>query len=150
MLFGRLFSIIASPSVLPGFWIFMYRVSPFTYIVSAMLATGVANTEVVCSSIELTVFNPPSGQTCGQYMTNYIASSGGAIYNPNATSACEFCFLTKTNTFLDSVGIKSSERWRNLGLLWVYIVFNIFACIMIYWYARVPKKSSKKEKRKEE
>ena len=32
--------VLAGPSVLPGFWIFMYRVSPFTYLVDGMLSTG--------------------------------------------------------------------------------------------------------------
>jgi len=123
----------------------MYRVSPFNYLVGAMLATGVANTEVICSPIELAIFDPPSGQTCGQYMNNYVNSNGGAIYNPNATSACEYCSTTNTNSFLQSVSVSYSDRWRNFGLLWVYIIFNMFACIMIYWLVRVPKKSGKKE-----
>jgi ATP-binding cassette, subfamily G (WHITE), member 2, PDR len=35
--------VLASPKVFPHFWIFMYRVSPFTYLVDAMLSVGVAN-----------------------------------------------------------------------------------------------------------
>lgn len=139
-------SVLATPAVLPRFWIFMYRVSPFNYLVSAMLSTGIANTKVTCSSIELAVFNPPSGQTCGEYMSNYISANGGAVYNPNATSACEFCSVTNTDTFLKSLFINYSDRWRNFGLMWVYIVTNIVGCILLYWLVRVPKKSNKKQK----
>jgi ABC-type multidrug transport system permease subunit len=112
-----------------------------------MLSTGVANTEVVCSSIELAIFNPPSGQTCGEYMSNFISSSGGAVYNPDATSGCEFCSVTSTNTFLKSIFINYSDRWRNFGLMWVYIGANIVGCILIYWLVRVPKKRGKKQKK---
>ena len=124
----------------------MYRVSPFTYLVSGMLSTGVANAVVTCSSSELTIFVPPSGHTCGTYLANYIDLAGGAIYNPDATSGCQFCSATSTNSFLKSVSIDFSDRWRNFGLIWVYIAFNIIACILVYWLVRVPK-GEKREKK---
>jgi ATP-binding cassette subfamily G (WHITE) protein 2 (PDR) len=46
----------------------MYRVSPFTYLVSGMMATGLANTDVICSSIEYLHLNPPPGHTCAAYL----------------------------------------------------------------------------------
>jgi ATP-binding cassette subfamily G (WHITE) protein 2 (PDR) len=138
--------VLATPAVLPRFWIFMYRVSPLTYLVSAMLSTGVANTELTCSSIELAVFNPPIGQTCGEYMNNYITSFGGAVYNSNATSGCKFCSATSTNAFLNSVFVHYSDRWRNFGLIWVYILANIFGFILFYWLGRVPKGGKKHKK----
>ncbi|KAL7273249.1 Multidrug resistance protein [Rhizina undulata] len=135
--------VLATPEALPGFWIFMYRLSPFTYLVSAMLSTGVANNVVKCSSIELVTFNPPSGQTCLEYMTPYISLAGGELSNPGATEQCQFCSITSTNTFLASVDITYDDRWRNFGLMCVYIIFNLFAAIGIYWLARVPKTPKK-------
>ncbi|KAI1075018.1 ABC-2 type transporter-domain-containing protein [Whalleya microplaca] len=124
---------------LPGFWIFMYRVSPFTYIISAMLSNGVANHEVHCADIELLILQPPAGQTCGDYLGPFTQLAGGAIYNPEATSGCEFCPVVNSNTFLESVDIYYEDRWRNLGLVWAYIVFNFGAALFCYWLARVPK-----------
>jgi hypothetical protein len=49
---------------------------------------------------------------------------------------------------VDSVNIEYVDCRRNFSFLWVYIGFDVFACVMIYWYARIPKKSSK-EKREE-
>ncbi|KZO90913.1 hypothetical protein CALVIDRAFT_602620 [Calocera viscosa TUFC12733] len=138
--------VLASPSALPRFWIFMYRVSPFTYLVSAMLSTGVASSEMICSSVELVQFNPPSGQTCATYMADYLVLAGGVLTNPNATSACEFCSVTNTNAFLGQIGVSFSTAWRNFGLMWAYIIFNIFGCITLYWLARVPKKRSESQK----
>lgn len=40
--------VLATPDQLPRFWIFMYRVSPFTYLVSGMLSVGISNTNVTC------------------------------------------------------------------------------------------------------
>ncbi|KAI1102526.1 ABC-2 type transporter-domain-containing protein [Jackrogersella minutella] len=127
-------------SALPGFWIFMYRVSPLTYIISAMLATGLANHEVICDTIELLHFQPPPGETCGTYIDPYNQVALGAVYNPDATSDCQFCSLSNTNIFLATIDTFYSDRWRNLGLIWAYIVFNIGATLLLYWLARVPKK----------
>ncbi|KAF9064956.1 putative ABC multidrug transporter [Rhodocollybia butyracea] len=135
--------VLATPSQLPRFWIFMYRISPFTYLVSAMLSVGLANAPAFCSDVEISVFNPPSGQTCGQYMETYISLAGGSLSNPDATSQCQFCSLTETNTFLEQVNSFYGDRWRNFGLMWVYIGFNICAALFFYWLGRVPKNKKK-------
>lgn len=46
----------------------MYRCSPFTYWIQGALATGLSNTRMACSDTELVNFDPPDGQTCGQYI----------------------------------------------------------------------------------
>merc|ERR1711939_1181848 len=95
------------PFALPGFWIFMYRVSPLTYLVSAVAST------VLCSSNEIAVMHPPSSLTCGEYLSAYASASGGEIYNPNATSDCEFCTARVADQFLSSVAISYTTRWRD-------------------------------------
>ena len=137
--------VLAGPDVLPGFWIFMYRVSPFTYLVDAMLSTGLANNAVRCSSIELTTFNPPPQRTCGEYMSTYINTTGGYLTNPSATSNCEFCSASGTNAYLRLLNSSYDTRWRNLGIFWAYIIFNVFAALFFYWLARVPRKQTVKE-----
>ncbi|KAJ5641165.1 hypothetical protein N7490_005165 [Penicillium lividum] len=129
--------VMASPSLLPGFWIFMYRVSPLTYLISGMLSTGLANIEIQCSDLELVVVQPPSGVTCGSYLADYMAAAGGAVYNSNATAYCEFCAETESNVFLQSYSADYSDRWRNFGLMWAFIAFNVFATLALYWYIRV-------------
>jgi len=135
--------VLAGPAQLPGFWIFMYRVSPFTYLVSSMLAVGLANTNVTCASDEFLKFSAPAGQTCATYMADYIAASGGYLQNPNATS-CEFCRISETNVFLASVNSFYGQRWRNFGFLWAYVIFNVCGAVFLYWLARVPKKQKEK------
>lgn len=136
--------VLASPSALPGFWIFMYRVSPFTYLVEAMLTTAVADTGVVCAANEYLHFNPPSGQTCQQYMGPYIRLVGGGyLQDPNATTDCSFCQLDSTNQFLAGVNVDPANAWRDYGLMWVYIGFNIIAACFLYWLIRMPKKAGK-------
>src|SRR3978361_131723 len=60
--------VLQTPQALPGFWIFLYRVSPFTYLVDGMLSVAVANTDLVCADNEYLKFDAPLGQTCGDFM----------------------------------------------------------------------------------
>ncbi|KAF2116373.1 ABC drug exporter AbcA [Lophiotrema nucula] len=138
--------VLATPAQLPGFWIFMYRVSPFTYLISGMLSTGVADQIVTCADNEYLRFDPLNG-TCREYMENYRLKMGGYVSNPDATSNCEFCTIRDTNVFLASVTANYGDVWRNFGLMWVYIVFNICGAVFFYWLVRVPK--VKKEKAEE-
>lgn len=123
----------------------MYRVSPFTYLVSAMLSVGLANTAVTCAEKEYLKFSAPVGQNCGQYMAPYIETAGGYLRNSTATS-CEFCSINDTNAFLATVNSFYDQRWRNFGLLWSYIVFNVCGAVLLYWLVRVPKKAKKVKK----
>lgn len=134
--------VLAGPSALPGFWIFMYYLSPFTYIVEGMLVTGLANTKVVCSSIELSTFNPRPGQTCYEYMAPYIGTKGGYLQEgtQNNTQDCKFCYAADTNSVLAGMSVHYSNRWRDFGILWAYVLFNICAALFLYWLARVPRK----------
>ncbi|KAL2204343.1 hypothetical protein CC79DRAFT_1389252 [Sarocladium strictum] len=140
--------VLAGPGTLPGFWIFMYRVSPFTYWISAVLSTGLANTPVQCNSDEFVHMAPANDLTCGEYLDPYISAAGGYLVDSSATEECSFCPVANTNAFLANLTIDYSHRWRDFGIGFAYIAFNICAAIFLYWLARVPK--AKKTKTKKE
>ncbi|KAJ5520712.1 hypothetical protein N7463_001165 [Penicillium fimorum] len=132
--------VLSTKDALPGFWIFMYRVSPFTYLVSAMLSTGVSGADAFCEAVEYLKFNPPANQTCQDYMGPFINMTGsGYLKDPLATIDCSFCTVSKTNTYLLQISSDFADAWRNFGLMWVYILANIFGALLIYWLVRVPK-----------
>jgi ATP-binding cassette, subfamily G (WHITE), member 2, PDR len=117
----------------------MYRVSPLTYFIGSMVATGLHDRPVVCSTSELSQFNPPNGTTCGDYMKTYISKTSGNLLNPEATSDCRYCPLTVSDQFIASSGINWDHRWRNSGIMWAYICFNVFMAVMLYYLFRVRK-----------
>ena len=121
--------VLAGPSQLPRFWIFMYRCNPFTYPFKAILSTGLANTRVVCSEHEYVVIEPPAGQTCQEYMLVFITMHGGYLLQSNNGAAesgtCSYCTMDETNTFLKSVNALFSQRWRNYGIFNAFIVINV-------------------------
>ncbi|KAL2431395.1 ABC multidrug transporter C [Exophiala dermatitidis] len=138
--------VLVGPKALPGFWIFMYRVSPFTYLIDGMLSTAVAHTTVTCANNEYLHFNPTNGQSCAEYMQPYIDTLGGYLLEPDARTNCSFCQIRSTDTFLAGISAHPKYMWRNFGLLWPYIIFNIFAAVFLYWLVRVPKNKGRGKK----
>ncbi|KAL6928002.1 ATP-binding cassette multidrug transporter pdr5 [Hanseniaspora valbyensis] len=136
--------VFVGPSKMPGFWKFMYRVSPLTYFIDGALSTGIANNDVTCASYEFTEINAFSGLTCGEYLNSYLEAAGtGYLQDANATGVCELCQISTTNSFLASVSSHYSRRWRNFGIFLVYIAFNYVMAVLLYWAVRVPKKANR-------
>ncbi|KAJ5391521.1 hypothetical protein N7509_007011 [Penicillium cosmopolitanum] len=113
--------VMQPPSALPGFWIFMYRVSPLTYLIAGLTSTGLHGRQIHCSDAEL----------------SYVTAAGGQLYNPEATTSCQYCQLSNADQYLAASNIFYSERWRNFGIGWAYIGFNIFGTVMMYYMFRV-------------
>ena len=135
--------VLATAPSLPGFWIFMYRISPFTYLVSAMLSTALANTEVSCAPNEFVQFQSPPGMSCMEYMGNYTMLAGGYLQDESAQTDCSFCPIKDTNMFLQQVGSSYDDRWRNFGILIGFFVF--FCTTYLFATEYIPAKKSKGE-----
>lgn len=135
--------ILASPDQMPRFWIFLYRASPLSYYVSAILSTGLANANVTCASNEFITFDPPASQTCGEYMTEHISAAGGYLLESDTTSNCQYCNVKETNVYLAGIHADYDTRWRNFGIMWSYVAFNVAAALILYWVARMPKGKKK-------
>lgn len=85
LMFGLSFifnGVMQPPSQLPRFWIFMYHVSPFTYYVGGISGTALHGRLVQCNEREMSVFDPPLGQSCQEYLAPYLSKAGGQLYIP--------------------------------------------------------------------
>lgn len=139
--------ILAGPDSLPRFWIFMYRVNPLTYMVSSFLSGSVGEAPMHCVDNEILSFAAPAGMTCQGYMQDYMSTNPGYLLNPDAqgNEGCDFCGMESTTQYLESLSIQFSDRWRDFGLLWVYIAVNTIGAVVFYKLFRVPR--SKKGKK---
>ena len=86
---------------------------------------------------------PRAGETCGVYLADYAAVGGGRIYNPDATSDCQYCTASNADQFLQSVAISYTTRWRDYGIGFAFIGFNICMAVLLYYLIRVRKGSGK-------
>ncbi|VEU23039.1 DEKNAAC104080 [Brettanomyces naardenensis] len=129
--------VVQPPSLLPGFWKFMWRLSPLTYFVENMVATTLHDRPVHCSAKELNYLKPPEGMTCGEYLKPFFESNDGYVANPEAVSKCGICKFSVGDQYLSTLGMSFYHRWRNIGLFCVYIVFNLACLLGIYYLLRV-------------
>lgn len=137
-LLSLLFNGIMQPrSALPHFWKFMNRLSPLTYYVSGISATALYGRAIHCSDRELSIFDPPVGQTCGQYLEVFLKTAAGKLYNPASSEQCQYCAFRSADQYLAAREISWDDRWRNFGIFWAYISFNILGSIMLYYLFRV-------------
>lgn len=138
--------VLQTPGNLPDFWMFMYRVSPFTYWVGGMVATMLAGRPVVCGEREVSILDPPSGQSCGEYLDSFANATGGTIQNPDDLQTCRYCALSNADQFLAGSNIYYGERWRNFCIVFAFIIFNVAVAVFTYWLFRVANFSNLKEK----
>lgn len=131
--------VLQAPDALPGFWIFMYRASPFTYWIGGIVSTALHGRAVTCAPNENSVFNPPAGQTCGAYLADYLQTAPGTLQNPEATEQCRYCPLSNSDQYLAGSNIFWPERWRNFGIVWAFVFFNVALAVLTYWAFRVAK-----------
>ncbi|EPE27473.1 P-loop containing nucleoside triphosphate hydrolase [Glarea lozoyensis ATCC 20868] len=125
---------------LPKFWIFMYWISPFTYLVRGMFSAGVAKKAVVCSTVELLKVPIQGNSTCQEYLRAFVGSAGGKIVDGGDVGGCQYCPFEGTDDLLGMFNISYSERWINLGVLILFVGFNVVATFGVYWLTRVPKR----------
>ena len=137
MMVARHFRVLATKDSLPGFWKFMFYVSPFTYLAEGMLVTGLANVPVTCSNEELLSILPPSGRSCAEYMDGFINTQGGYIIEIQAAGQCSYCPISSSNDVLSGFNMRYQNRWRNRGILCAYIIFNVVATFVLYYTFRV-------------
>ncbi|KAL9032882.1 MAG: hypothetical protein Q9180_006251 [Flavoplaca navasiana] len=139
-LFCLLFcGVLVNPSSLPSFWIFLYRATPLSYYINALMSTALAGVPITCAPNELVTFSPPINETCGSYLATYLDASQANLLNPSAQDVCNVCPYKETNAVLGLYGIEFEQRWRNWGITVAYNVINVLLAMLLYWMVRVPK-----------
>ncbi|KAK6881967.1 ABC multidrug transporter SNQ2 [Candida tropicalis] len=131
------FSGIVQPTnLMPGFWTFMYKASPYTYFISNLVSSFLHGRKIRCTEEELAVFNPPAGQTCQEYTAAFLSRKPGYLVDGSATSNCSYCPYSTADEYLASIKAKYHYRWRNIGFFCAYILFNIGFCLFLYYFIR--------------
>ncbi|KAI0693726.1 pleiotropic drug resistance ABC transporter [Cytidiella melzeri] len=143
LLFSSLFSFVIifngvlQPFRLLGWWKWMYRVSPYTYVVEGLLAAAIGNEELSCASVEVVSLTPPAGTSCGAYLQTFMDTSGGYLLNGDSTTQCQFCPYRTTDEFLfNSFNVVYSHRWRNIGIFIGFIAINTAGIYLLSYLFR--------------
>lgn len=95
----------------------MYYLDPFQYLLGGLISPALWDVEVKCKSDEYAIFDPPEGMTCENYMSAFLSEAPGYLNNPNATSDCEYCVISKGSDYLNALNLgKKVDGWRDIAL----------------------------------
>ncbi|KAK0564174.1 ATP-binding cassette transporter snq2 [Tilletia horrida] len=148
--------VVQPPPNLPYFWrVWMFPLSPFTYLVESLVGNAVTGIPVRCTEQELNVLNPPPGQSCDTYLGGFSTSletlnSGGAVnavdsgyFQTLPNGQCGYCQFRDGDRFLASVSLDAKFRFRDVGILAAYIVFNLLLAYVLFFFFRIGFKNRK-------
>lgn len=116
---------------MPGFWrAWLYELNPFTRLIAGMVTTELHELPVNCKPEEFNRFTAPSGQTCGEYMSDFFKDGGmGYLANDNTTD-CEYCAFRVGDEFYGTLGLNFNHRWRDLGIFAAFIASNVIILLV--------------------
>ena len=70
----------------------LYYLDPLTRVMVVMIATELHGLKIQYKPNEFSVFDPPQGQTCSAWASEFMSSFGGYLNNRNDTPACWYSF----------------------------------------------------------
>lgn len=91
---------------------------------SSILSFGLRDAKVTCSSRELAVFDPPTGQTCANYLATYLTQYNTAAnhLNPEATASCQVCQYSTGTGYLATLNLGDKvDGWRDIGITAIFV-----------------------------
>ncbi|KAH8101046.1 P-loop containing nucleoside triphosphate hydrolase protein, partial [Phellopilus nigrolimitatus] len=123
------------------FWrSWLYQLTPYTRLLSAMLSTELHGLVIRCKDDEFAVFDPPTGQSCQTWAGEFVDAFGGYLNNPNATTACQYCQYKVGDEFYEPLNISFDDRWRDAWILFAYFIFNVIVTIIASRFLRFAKR----------
>ncbi|KAL8280941.1 hypothetical protein RQP46_006620 [Phenoliferia psychrophenolica] len=135
--FVIIFNGVVQPvSQLPYFWrAWMYRLTPFTYLIEGLCVNAMHGIKITCTDSQFTFLTPPSGQSCLDFLEPYTNSTIG--YAQEVAGKCGYCAYSSGDQFLATLGMSFNHRWRNIGFMCAYIVFNYAACFCFFYLVTI-------------
>ncbi|KAJ5743391.1 hypothetical protein N7533_010493 [Penicillium manginii] len=113
-------------------WLFW--VDPMRYFFGGSVANILHGVKATCSSGDFTLFNPPSGQTCVEYASSFLASSTGYLENPNSTAECAYCPYTTGDDYTATLDYYYKDKWRDFAVFLGFCLTNVACLYIIMWF----------------
>ncbi|KAL3428709.1 ABC-2 type transporter-domain-containing protein [Aspergillus tetrazonus] len=109
----------------------LYYLNPFNYLMGSMLVFTTFDTPVHCGRNEFAVFNTPDGQTCAEYLADYMQGLGSRtnLINPNDTQDCRVCQYRTGSDYLYTMNLKDYYYgWRDAAIVALFAISS-YACV---------------------
>jgi ATP-binding cassette subfamily G (WHITE) protein 2 (SNQ2) len=105
-----------------------------------MATSVISGQAVICSEADLSIFSPPSGQSCGSYAGDWALSASAQLLNPNATSNCQVCKWTTGDQYLEIFNLGSGKLggiWAYWGIFLAFTLSNVALIYFFFWATKI-------------
>ncbi|KAJ5771410.1 uncharacterized protein N7511_003461 [Penicillium nucicola] len=135
--------VVVPYSAMQPFWRFwMYYLDPFTYLVGGLFGPVIWDVKVKCEASEFVKFTAPSGQTCGDYMADFLATQTGYLLDANSTGSCSFCQYSQGADYAKTFNIREKYyTWRDIGITALFCLSS-YALVFLMMKLRSKKTKS--------
>ncbi|KAE8367266.1 ABC-2 type transporter-domain-containing protein [Aspergillus caelatus] len=116
-------------------WLFW--ADPMTYFFEPTVSTVLHGIQAQCAPQDMAVFDPPSGQSCMDYVAAYLDGNPGYLANPNATQNCNFCPYSTGDDLARSLHFFYGSRWRDWAVFLGFGLTNTLLTFLATWIIRV-------------
>ncbi|KAL4875271.1 ABC-2 type transporter-domain-containing protein [Aspergillus karnatakaensis] len=134
--------VVVPYDALQPFWRYwLYYLDPFTYLVGGLLTPVLWNVKVECSPSEYLQFIAPSGQTCGEYMADFLSVNAGYLRDANSTGTCDFCQYESGKDYARTFNLREEYfGWRDTGIT---ALFCITSYLLVFGMMKLRSKKTK-------
>ena len=138
--------VVPYASMQPFWRYWLYYLDPFNYLVGGLFGTVIWDVQVECSASEYTVFDPPSGQTCGAYMADFLASNAGYIADSSATADCRYCPYRTGAEYAQGFNLNEKYyAWRDTGITALFCISSYLMVVVMMKLRSKKTKSARSE-----
>ncbi|KAJ5486803.1 hypothetical protein N7530_001103, partial [Penicillium desertorum] len=116
--------VVVPYSQMQPFWRYwIYYLDPFNYLVGGLFGEVIWDVKVKCEPSEFVQFTAPSGQTCGQYMADFLATQSGYLADGNSTGTCSFCPYSQGSDYAKTFNLQEKYySWRDTGITALFCI----------------------------
>ncbi|KAJ5330190.1 hypothetical protein N7452_010580 [Penicillium brevicompactum] len=139
--------VVVPYSSMQPFWRYwIYYLDPFNYLVGGLFGEVVWDVKVKCEASEFVKFTAPSGQTCGQYMSDFLAYQAGYLLDESSTGTCSFCQYSKGADYAKTFNLKEKYySWRDTGITALFCLSTYGLVILMMKLRSKKTKSARSE-----
>ncbi|KAJ5237041.1 hypothetical protein N7489_007132 [Penicillium chrysogenum] len=116
--------VVVPYSQMQPFWRYwIYYLDPFNYLVGGLFGEVIWDVKVKCEPSEFVQFTAPPGQTCGQYMADFLATQSGYLADGNSTGTCSFCPYSQGSDYAKTFNLQEKYySWRDTGITALFCI----------------------------
>ncbi|KAM9961803.1 hypothetical protein ACTFIR_004664 [Dictyostelium discoideum] len=134
--------IIDLREMIPSFWRgWVYHLNPCRYFMEGIVTNILKTVDVKCSDEDMAIFTfPKSFNTCQNYTSAFESYGPSGYVTKDATlngePACGYCIYKNGEEYYQTLDWSADNRWRNVGIIISFFVFNILMVILFIYLTR--------------